>query len=1027
MDTNLYSRQIYTYGLDTMEKITNLKILIVGLRGLGIEIAKNLILSGPKEVSIYDRNICKINDLGSNFYIEENDINIKTREEACFEKLQLLNKYVKVTIYKSDVIKEYIKEYNLIIITEIMSIDDLFEINNICRNNKIGFMYTLNLGLTGFLFNDFGNNHIINNINGEKNLTYNIFHINKNEDNYEIFLDLGEGNIFNLKDGDYVIFKQIKGLEELNNLIPRKIISSTHNSFLIDNNDNNNIGKYESGGIIEEIKIPIKMKFSSFKENFNTPNKNIINLDASKKNINQLLHCAFVGLHKYYTITNKMPDLNNLDQVNQIIELLSYKYYEDSLKKGYEWLKSPKIKNSKKDEFIEFDLSYIIKVLRWCKSEINPICSFLGGIASQEAIKITGKYNPIHQWLRFDFFELVENLPTNCNRKLLNCRYDDQIAIFGQEIQEKLSKLNIFMIGAGALGCEYLKNFALMGIACHNNEFDNIITVTDNDNIIMSNLNRQFLFSKSDIEKSKSSCACREAKKINNKIHLKSYKHLLCEETKEIFNDYFWDNQNIIISAVDNLSARKYIDNKCTFYNKIFLDAGTQGINANSDIYYPNKTICLNDLSFSVKKKIASCTLKNFPTKIEHCIEWSKSYFIELFQQNINDIKLMIEDKNKFDEILNEKMSNEEFFIELQKIKYLINIINEPNIRMIIIYGIYIFKYCFEFSINETLRKFPLNSNEGMKYWNNYRKAPKPLEIDYNDKSTINFFKSFYYIITNIIKYNKNNYIIDETELKSIILNEESNIKLNFITYNNEELKKEFKNNIINIIDKNNDMKKKIQSLEPISFDKDNDENQHINIIMSMSNLRAKNYQINKCDFLTTKEIAGNIIPAIASTTAAITGLSCLQIYNILQTDNIDYYRSTAFNLGTSEYNLFIPEEKRFIEDIQKTKETPEYKTITKYTVWDKINLNGPNMKVNTILDIFKKNYNVDIDNINYYNINLVSLLLDGDIDLQKTIEDLFEEKTGKHIDKRLKYIELNINGSIGDAEILTPKIRYCL
>lgn len=38
MDTNLYSRQIYTYGLDTMEKITNLKILIVGLRGLGIEI-----------------------------------------------------------------------------------------------------------------------------------------------------------------------------------------------------------------------------------------------------------------------------------------------------------------------------------------------------------------------------------------------------------------------------------------------------------------------------------------------------------------------------------------------------------------------------------------------------------------------------------------------------------------------------------------------------------------------------------------------------------------------------------------------------------------------------------------------------------------------------------------------------------------------------------------------------------------------------------------------------------------------------
>jgi ubiquitin-activating enzyme E1 len=44
-DKNLYSRQIFTYGLDTMNKIIKLKILIVGLRGLGLEICKNLILA----------------------------------------------------------------------------------------------------------------------------------------------------------------------------------------------------------------------------------------------------------------------------------------------------------------------------------------------------------------------------------------------------------------------------------------------------------------------------------------------------------------------------------------------------------------------------------------------------------------------------------------------------------------------------------------------------------------------------------------------------------------------------------------------------------------------------------------------------------------------------------------------------------------------------------------------------------------------------------------------------------------------
>ena len=107
-----------------MEKITNLKIIIVGLRGLGIEIAKNLILTGPREVLVYDKNICKINDLGSNFYINEDDVNKKTREEACYKKLRSLNPYVKVTKYEGN-IKNNIKKYNLIIITEIMKLDEL--------------------------------------------------------------------------------------------------------------------------------------------------------------------------------------------------------------------------------------------------------------------------------------------------------------------------------------------------------------------------------------------------------------------------------------------------------------------------------------------------------------------------------------------------------------------------------------------------------------------------------------------------------------------------------------------------------------------------------------------------------------------------------------------------------------------------------------------------------------------------------------------------------------------------------------
>ena len=57
IDTNLYSRQIGTFGIETMGKLIKMNVLIVGARGLGVETAKNLILAGPKSVTLYDPTI----------------------------------------------------------------------------------------------------------------------------------------------------------------------------------------------------------------------------------------------------------------------------------------------------------------------------------------------------------------------------------------------------------------------------------------------------------------------------------------------------------------------------------------------------------------------------------------------------------------------------------------------------------------------------------------------------------------------------------------------------------------------------------------------------------------------------------------------------------------------------------------------------------------------------------------------------------------------------------------------------------
>ena len=79
---NYYSRQIGTFGLNTKKKLSKLNDVIFGLRGFGLEIAKNTILSGTNKVYIYDYHIARINDLNSIFYLQEEDIDKKHLDEA---------------------------------------------------------------------------------------------------------------------------------------------------------------------------------------------------------------------------------------------------------------------------------------------------------------------------------------------------------------------------------------------------------------------------------------------------------------------------------------------------------------------------------------------------------------------------------------------------------------------------------------------------------------------------------------------------------------------------------------------------------------------------------------------------------------------------------------------------------------------------------------------------------------------------------------------------------------------------------
>lgn len=216
---------------------------------------------------------------------------------------------------------------------------------------------------------------------------------------------------------------------------------------------------------------------------------------------------------------------------------------------------------------------------------VSPLSAFFGGIVAQEIVKFTGKYMPLRQWLHYDIFETVDD--ASKDRAPRNSRYDSQAAIYGWDVQEKLNNVKTFMVGAGALGCEFVKAFALMGIGCSE---QGKVSVTDNDNIEVSNLNRQFLFRKNNVGHSKSEVACQIAKEMNTNLNVKDYQTRVGADTEAVFDDKFWSGLDFVVNAVDNIHARLYVDGRCVWYKKPLLESGTLGTKANSQMIVPNLT-----------------------------------------------------------------------------------------------------------------------------------------------------------------------------------------------------------------------------------------------------------------------------------------------------------------------------------------------------------------------------------------------------------------------------------------------------
>jgi adenylyltransferase/sulfurtransferase len=129
----------------------------------------------------------------------------------------------------------------------------------------------------------------------------------------------------------------------------------------------------------------------------------------------------------------------------------------------------------------------------------------------------------------------------------------------GQSGQRKLLGAKVLIIGAGGLGCSALQYLVAAGIGT--------IGIVDGDSVDESNLQRQVLFSTSDIGKKKVEAAKARLKALNPDVSINNFPvNLVPENALEIMQDY-----NLVIDGTDNFATRYLVNDACVKLNKPFI------------------------------------------------------------------------------------------------------------------------------------------------------------------------------------------------------------------------------------------------------------------------------------------------------------------------------------------------------------------------------------------------------------------------------------------------------------------------
>ena len=161
-------------------------------------------------------------------------------------------------------------------------------------------------------------------------------------------------------------------------------------------------------------------------------------------------------------------------------------------------------------------------------------------------------------------------------------RYQRQLSCFpmGEEGQERIRKAHVVIAGAGGLGSPAALYLVAAGIGC--------LTIIDDDQVSLTNLNRQILHYDCNIGEAKVSSAAAKLNLLNSSVLIRPIKQRITEETVVSL----LGGAHVVLDGMDNFATRLILNRACIELNIPFIHGGVHGLMGQVTTIIPGKTPC---------------------------------------------------------------------------------------------------------------------------------------------------------------------------------------------------------------------------------------------------------------------------------------------------------------------------------------------------------------------------------------------------------------------------------------------------